>query len=468
MNILNIPNEILDQIAISLDYDSDISALSQTCKDLHSVAGRILALRKPTDPQSSDYHIWLKHLLMKRDVSKLRRLLTSTIKLPRDENIIGFVSSFAVKRGDLEVVRLVVDNYPSCLTTTYHGMSLTKLALRYDHSKINRFLTSRGCLDPRPENRHIFNALDEGSLSKFRHAIEVLNCPIDSKTALTSDLGGTSVSGAHFASRTPLWVAAYKGRLDIVKYLINLGVDTSIRSDPVPALFAAAMANRSKVVFFLLELSAHPDLQKIGCNAWRILTGCKNRMTELLIEKLDIDALTLQTFKSVDSADAKRTEYAANGLVRFAIESGKKEFITRLFQGSHSAAIRKAISGSGYLLEPLVRNGCIQEADLIMASIDLHKLRLFLPHTLHGAIDWMPGNQEPYGNAFVLKYFYEKAENFVHAPGITLETTNAQNSGAGCFPEPAKNPTNQAAVFKEAWMQLFKSYSSRGMYCKPS
>ncbi|KAJ5909633.1 hypothetical protein N7504_004276 [Penicillium tannophilum] len=462
MNISNIPNEILHQIATFLDYESDIFALSQTCKDLHSIADRILAPRKPTDPQSSHYLVWLKHLLTKRDVDKLHRLLTSTIKLPQDENIIGFVSTFAVKRGYLDIVRLVVDNYPSCLTQTYQGMSLTKLALRYNHSKINRFLTSRGCLDPRPENGQIFNALDEGSLSKFRHAIEVLNCPIDSETALTSDLGGTFVAGVHFTSRSPLWVAAYKGRLDIVKYLINLGADTSTRSDPVPALFAAAMANRSEVVVFLLESSAHPDLQKIGCNAWRILTGCKNRMTELLIEKLDFDALTLQTFKSVDSADSKRTEYAANNLVRFAIESGKKELMTRLFQGSHSAAIRKAISGSGYLLEPLVRNGCIHEADLIMASIDLHKLQLFLPHTIYGAIDWVPGNQEPYGNAFVLKYFYEKTEDFVHAPGITLETTNAQDSGAGCIPEPVQNTTNQAAVFKKAWMQLFKSYSTRG------
>ncbi|KAJ5998615.1 hypothetical protein N7451_006425 [Penicillium sp. IBT 35674x] len=462
MNLLNIPNEILHQIATCLDYDSDISALSQTCKDLHSIADRILAPRKPTDPQSSHYLVWLKHLLTKRDVDKLHRLLTSTIKLPQDENIVGFVSTFAVKRGYLDIVRLVVDNYPSCLTQTYQGMSLTKIAVKYHHSKINSFLTSRGCLDPRPENRQIFNALDEGSLSKFRHAIEVLNCPIDSATALTSDLGGIFVAGVHFASRTPLWVAAYKGQLDIVKYLINLGADTSIRSDPVPALFAAAMANRSKVVIFLLESSAHPDLQKIGCHAWRILTDCKNRMTDLLIERLDIDALTLETFKSVDSADSKRTEYAANNLVRFAIGSGKKEFMTRLFQGSHSAAIRKAISGSGYLLEPLVRNGCIQEADLIMASLDLHKLRLFLPHTLHGTIDWVPGNQEPYGDALLLKYFYERTEDFVHAPGITLKNTTAQNNGAGCFPESAQNPTNQAAVFKKLWMQLFNSYSIRG------
>ncbi|KAJ5797624.1 uncharacterized protein N7503_006920 [Penicillium pulvis] len=308
MNISNIPNEILHQIATFLDYDSDIFALSQTCKDLHSIADHILAPRKPTDPQSSHYLVLLKHVLTKRDVDKLHRLLTSTIKLPQDENIVGFISTFAVKRGYLDIVRLVVDNYPSCLTQTYQGMSLTKIAVRYHHSKINRFLTSRGCLDPRPENRHIFDALDEGSLSKFRHAIEVLNCPIDSKTALTSDLGYTFVAEVHFAPRTPLWVAAYKGRLDIVKYLLNLGADTSIRSDPVPALFAAAIANKPKVVIFLLESSAHPDLQKIGCNAWRILTGCKNRMTELLIEKLDIDALTLQTFKSVDSTDPKRTE----------------------------------------------------------------------------------------------------------------------------------------------------------------
>lgn len=461
-NMLNMPNEILHHIAAFLDYDSDISALSQTCKDLHFIADHILAPRKPTDPQSSHYLVWLKHLLTKGDVDKLNRLLTSTIRLPQDENILGFVSTFAVKRNHLDMIKLVVDNYPSCLTQKYQGMSLTGIAVRYHQSKINKFLTSRGCLDSRPENRLVFDALEEGSLSKFRHAIEVLKCPIDSQTALKSEIGITVIAEIHFSSCTPLWVAAYKGRLDIVKYLIDLGADTSIGSDRVPALFAAASANRSKVVTFLLESGAHPDLEKIGCFGWRFLTGSKNKMTDLLIEKLDFDALSTQTFKAVDVADSKRTELAASALVAFAIESGKKEFMTRLFEGSHSLIIRKAVSGSNHLLVKLVKNGFIQEVDSIVASTHLHQSLMSLPYALYDVTYWLFDGQEPPDDVFLLRYFYKKTEDFVHTPCIALETTNARNIETGCSPEPDQSPTNHAAVFKKRWLQLLKSYTSRG------
>lgn len=474
MNILHIPNEILDQIAIFLDYDSDISALSQTCKDLHSIAGRILALRKPTDPQSSDYYIWLKHLLMKRDVIKLRRLLTSTIKLPRDENIIGFVSSFAVKWGDLEVVRLVVDDYPVCLTQKHGGMSLTEIAARYDHPTINTLLTSRGCLDSRPENREIFDALEEGSLSKFRHAIEVLKCPIDSQTALGRGFSSGMV-GRPYYSCTPLWVAAYKGRLDIVKYLINLGADPNFESDPVPALFAAAWKNRSKVVTFLLESGAHPDLEKIDYSTWMDLLDFRTEMTALLVEKLDFDAFSVRAFNSVDSTNLKSTERTAVHLLRFAKRSGKKELMTSLLQGKHSSIIRKAISGNGGLLECLVRDGYIEEVDSIITSSGMHQSPSVFFDTLFNTMrsvlidyDWRQNqhglflDKHIYDGISVLKYFYKKTQNSLNLPVIALEPINAQKIGLASSQEPVQHHTNQVAVFKDMWMQSFKRYFTRG------
>lgn len=464
MTILRLPNEILSHITLSLDYDSEISALSQTCKALYPIADHILAPRKPTDPQSSHYLSRLKYLVAKGDVDRLHCLLTRTIRLPQDQNILDAVFIFAVKKDYHQVLGFFADNYP-CLKATSHRRSIMQIALQYQHTKVRKFFISRGFLDPDPQHGHIFEALREGSLCKLRHAIEKLQYPIDSPTQWRGDSFLTPIGGRCFATCTPVWVAALKGQLDIVKYLVNNGADTSAQSDLVPPVFAAASANQWKIVTFLSASGAHPDLERISLLGWNWLVAFKNKSTALLIEKLDFNAFIIHILNSVNPADSRVASFTAISLVEFAMKSGKKEFMRRLFQGNHSSTICNNITSydllANRLLADLVRNGYVEEADLIVASMAMRKSPSCLFRNLSSAICWSFSKYGSSGGTFLLRCFYERLRDILHTPGGGLETANSQNIGPSCSQELPQSTIKQSTVFKESWMKLINEHSMR-------
>ncbi|KAJ6128208.1 hypothetical protein N7471_009425 [Penicillium samsonianum] len=322
-----------------------------------------------------------------------------------------------------------------------------QIALQYQHTKVRKFFISRGFLDPDPQHGHIFEALREGSLCKLRHAIEKLQYPIDSPTQWRGDSFLTPIGGRCFATCTPVWVAALKGQLDIVKYLVNNGADTSAQSDLVPPVFAAASANQWKIVTFLSASGAHPDLEKISLLAWNWLVAFKNKSTALLIEKLDFNAFVIHILNSVDSADSRVASFTAISLVEFAMKSGKKEFMTPLFQGNHSSTICNSITSydllANRLLVDLVRNGYIEEADLIVASM---AMPLYAGRSL---------------STGPLACFYERLRDILHTPGDGLETANSPNIEPSCSQELPQSTIKQSTVFKESWMKLINEHSMR-------
>ncbi|CAI7648511.1 unnamed protein product [Penicillium glandicola] len=447
MNMLHLPNEILNHIINSLDYDSEISALSQTCTALYPIANHILAPRKPTDPQSSHYLSRLKYLATKGDVDRLNTLCTGTIKLPQDQNIVDAIFIIAVKKDYHQVLGFFADNYPLCLKAATHEGNIMQTTLRYQHTKVRQFFISRGFLDPIPQRGHIFGALQEGSISKLRHAVEELRYPIDSPT------------------QWRVWVAALKGQLDIVEYLVNNGADTSAQSDVVPPLFAAASANRWKIVTLLLASGAYPDLEKISLWAWNWLAAFKNKSTGLLIEELDFDAFLIYIPNIVDSTDLTVAAFTATNLVKFAMRSGKKEFMTQLFQGKSSSTIYKNIAGydesAESLLANLVRNGYIEEANLLVSSLAMHKSPSSLFRTLSSAISWSFAKYGSPGGNFLLKCFYKRLQDILHTPDGGSETANSPSIGSSCFQELPERTIKQSTAFKESWMKLINEHSMR-------
>lgn len=65
------------------------------------------------------------------------------------------------------------------------------------------------------------------------------------------------INNSNYEGATPLCVAIYKGEIDLVKKLINYGVDVNEKSNGLTPLMVAARYNKVEIIKLLLANGAH-------------------------------------------------------------------------------------------------------------------------------------------------------------------------------------------------------------------
>lgn len=139
-------------------------------------------------------------------------------------------------------------------------------------------------------------------------------------------------SGMAYHTYTPLSIAAYKGDLAMVKYLVKNGADVNQRFDSdnggiCDALMCAANAGQTEVCLFLISQGADPNfVSPVGENSVLIakergFTKCMEALVKAggVSSKFELKKLKkIQDTKALEAEEAKKKEKAAKAAARRA------------------------------------------------------------------------------------------------------------------------------------------------------
>jgi len=249
-----------------------------------------------------------------------------------------------------------------------------------------------------------------GDLSRVKHIIE--NWGVGFQAAGVYHHGSPGRYGRFTYSRvesaTPLFVAAYNGHLDIVKYLVGLGADVSSKTssetdrhlDGLTPLHGAIQQSRRNpeslaIVRFLLESGADPSaVPSTGSPIWTDSSCGLDVVTALVQHGLNLDQLnefgeTILLYWARDSyKNPKDWPEAKNGLaiIKLLVNSGARLMArdTKGFTPILTAAYWSSLIVLDYLLD-LVEIDCKEKID----SLEVAAAEIVLWGSLNGS------NSEP-------------------------------------------------------------------------
>ncbi|KAJ5780722.1 hypothetical protein N7457_005882 [Penicillium paradoxum] len=161
MSLFSLPTECLLNVISLLDHASDLNAVTKTCKFLRALANQDLYTRFSGKCSSET----LDRLLRNGEALALRRLLEHGVDFTKSlpHSTINMILD-AIGKGNLEIIRLVLDIDPACVNQTGSVLGLAPsrmflpahlpllMALINGQMDIAEFLISRGArADPSPE-----------------------------------------------------------------------------------------------------------------------------------------------------------------------------------------------------------------------------------------------------------------------------------------------------------------------------
>jgi ankyrin repeat protein len=156
----------------------------------------------------------------------------------------------AINTQNVEIVNLILDaskHLPHWVTCLAAGL---ETAINLSNTEITVLLLSKGADPSRAfsEDAPLINAVLNQNI----------NCAIDLTKLLLSK--GAFVDPKSCGSgRTPLILASYYGRLEIVKMLVNAGADVNYIAEGEGALFCAASRGHLEVYEYLLPLVSNQE-----------------------------------------------------------------------------------------------------------------------------------------------------------------------------------------------------------------
>jgi ankyrin repeat protein len=252
-HLLSLPVEVHDLIAGHLEYASELNALAKTCRGVFNTANRRLykLFAKDCSPRG------FSKIVKNKNVAALRKILP--LFLDRDCDEEGFFEG-ETKKLELDmaekllaIIQIFIDLYgpqhdfhiianPECAKAVLAPEDL--LVLKVLSGAVKCTMTGVLALQI---------AAKKGSLACVKFLLG-LGCDVDA----TDDIDDDDMR------ETALMKAAAKGHLEIVKLLHEAGADLNFTIDPdwgvpfceTPLLFAA-VHNHEAVVRYLLENQAH-------------------------------------------------------------------------------------------------------------------------------------------------------------------------------------------------------------------
>ncbi|KAJ5542469.1 ankyrin [Penicillium sp. DV-2018c] len=278
---LCLPTEILEIIAIELEYASEVNSLSQTCHRLHSIANRVLFkyYAKECSPAGFD------RIVMNNNVAALCKLLANGADFD-------------------EYYRADQDPTPIRLTVEKDLSNIAKVLMPYVEVMLKDLKRKYGYLSSDPSERSfksrlaitLTNAAKKGSLGVLK---EISSSPAVEVSVRTEALGyavcGGQVESARYlidhagvdvnsrttlpcSQETYLAEAARRGDLEMVKVLVGAGADLKCPDyDDIivkSPLFIAAASDHNAIVQYLIEkgmcfspLKLH-DIVKLAEYSW--------------------------------------------------------------------------------------------------------------------------------------------------------------------------------------------------------
>jgi ankyrin repeat protein len=357
MSLLRLPPEILYMISRYLEYETELYSLVKACPSLRPLFKRALPRTRTTPAQPIKIVQQLNRILGSGNKEQLRRYLLGAVSLS-DRDFARKVCAEAVIRGQLKVVKLLVDRCPFLLTqqSTEGSPSLLDLAISRDQKRVRDFLAqyrsfvvspgvglerlgARVVVQSSAGQPPAVSAVEQKSLEGVKFAIEQQKCDIHSPSPVTRQL-----HVAHFAmlfcpmeTCTPFWIAAANGSVDIVEYLLSRGANPN--SEPYPAIFVAAHQNHAGVVSFLLDVKEYLRLETIYPVLWLSLLSIKNDATVLLSERLDLSEMCTHFCNTISPRRRCPDIIQLLALLVLAMNTSNREVIQQLMESQHAKNI---------------------------------------------------------------------------------------------------------------------------------
>ena len=348
MPLLSLPNESLYQIIAFLDFQSEINSVSQTCKHLHALANRHLYSLLP----GAVIPATLLGLADRGNIDALRQLLRHNVDLYQlfeDSNepfTLGPNVDLAVEaaaRGHLDIVRLLVNEYPYIVNdgSPDNISRVLNCALFRGRMDIAQFL-----LDRTTENSSLGPARFCHALTYYasRGNLTVVEFLV-SKTGVDINCDG----GAPFKR------AFDSGHWDVVEYLLQhgvkpLGVDDHANTWRILNTSAQPTSDH-KLVQRMLEEGGHPRIESILRGGWDLVRRCPNKdLVFLRFKDIDRTAL-LATTPDNEFTDIYST------LLGAATDVGDTSMLLEMLDfeyvpGDNKSAVRKLLGNSSPPWEP--------------------------------------------------------------------------------------------------------------------
>lgn len=149
---------------------------------------------------------------------------------------------------------------------------------------INPEVDARRLAEPSdPQHVPLVTACLKGHLDVVRNLVERCSAPL---SGCRADL---TVDNQNVPGVTPLWAASYSGNVDLVRYIIQNGVNVnkeSVATGSSP-LRVAAYDGHLPVVKFLVDSGADIDSRKIQDDTTPLMVACDRRHKDVAIYLLD-------------------------------------------------------------------------------------------------------------------------------------------------------------------------------------
>ena len=177
----------------------------------------------------------------------------------------------AAERDKFEIVKYLVENGADVNLRDY-GNTTALMMASFENLEIVRYLIEKGA-DVNAKNNNKYTALSQATLTGH---IDIVKCLVEN---------GIDVNSKDYFDNTALISASENGRLNIVKYLVEHGADVNIANElNITALSIASQLGRFEVVKYLVENGA--DVTKKNSDNKTPLMLAKERGNSELIRYL--------------------------------------------------------------------------------------------------------------------------------------------------------------------------------------
>jgi ankyrin repeat protein len=361
MPLLSLPNELLENIAESLQFECDINALAKTNRLLYDLLNPYL-YRFNVQQKGSSAVPWAAE---RGRPETLRKLIEAgaNLNIRVDDHALAQPLLTAAMEGHIGVVEVLLDH--GILPDQIHDPADNEYETGYDqtrvtamgwaaargHKDVFELLLARGAsptwIEPYKKESILMLAVEGGNPDIVKRLIQV-GCEVDARdrggvTALARAAGYGDIEAAqalidHGAdpesrnrwSKTPIFCAAEGGHQRMVEFLLEKGVDPNSRNDDgqSPLSMAAAQDQPACVALLLDHIDIENEIAAGDLEAYTVLTSAAAFGHESVVKQL------LEQGVDPDSKGATWSEWFVGGrtALSWAAEKGHYEIVHLLLK----------------------------------------------------------------------------------------------------------------------------------------